>query len=88
MGVLPIDPGMTAGDHLLLHVGSVGVQLADSAAIAIAGDTAHREALPSRNCRRWSLAAVAAQAVLSRETVISAAVSLRIVVALVPTDDP
>ena len=47
MGVLPIDPGMTAGDHGLLHVDAVGVQLSDSAPIAIGGDTAHCDGLAS-----------------------------------------
>ena len=29
VGVLPKDPGMTAGDHGLLHVGAVCIQLTD-----------------------------------------------------------
>lgn len=45
MGVLPIDPGMTAGNHLLLHVGAVGVQLSDGLAVAISGNTPHRDGL-------------------------------------------
>ena len=45
VGVLPIDPGMTAGNHLLLHVGAVGVQLSDGLAVAISGNTPHRDGL-------------------------------------------
>ena len=44
VGVLPIDPGMTAGDHLLLHVGVVGLQLSDGP-VAISGNTPHSDGL-------------------------------------------